>query len=103
MPIAWRALPPWGLADRIGVIAAFGMAGAWDVLAIGLFADGAFGKGWNGAALASGVRGLLANDPGQFSAQAAALFALALFASIVSAVTLFPLSLITKARGRPAD
>ena len=48
-----------------------GTNGAWGVLAVGLFADGTYGIGWNGVGATSthGVRGLFYGDVGQLGAQ----------------------------------
>ena len=53
--------------DPVGAIAVHGVCGLWGALALGLFADGSYGDGWNG--VAGPVRGLLYGDPGQFVAQ----------------------------------
>jgi ammonium transporter, Amt family len=53
--------------DPVGAISVHGVNGAWGVLALGLFADGTYGDGWNG--VAGGVRGLFYGDAGQFGAQ----------------------------------
>ncbi|MGH7815238.1 MAG: ammonium transporter [Candidatus Binataceae bacterium] len=53
--------------DPVGAIAVHGGCGIWGALALGLFADGSYGNGWNG--VAGPVRGLLFGDPGQFCAQ----------------------------------
>jgi Amt family ammonium transporter len=53
--------------DPVGAISVHGVCGAWGVLALGLFADGSSGLGWNG--VAGPVRGLLFGDPGQLAAQ----------------------------------
>ena len=53
--------------DPVGAIAAHGACGIWGALALGIFADGSYGTGWNG--VAGTVRGLIFGDPGQFVAQ----------------------------------
>jgi ammonium transporter, Amt family len=53
--------------DPVGAVAVHGVNGLWGVLSLGLFADGAYGDGWNG--VSGTVRGLFYGDPGQFVAQ----------------------------------
>jgi Amt family ammonium transporter len=57
--------------DPCGAISVHGMCGAWGLLAVGLFADGTYGIGWNGvsATATHGVQGILYGDPGQLGAQ----------------------------------
>jgi ammonium transporter, Amt family len=54
--------------DPVGAVAVHGVNGAWGILALGLFADGSYGDGWNG--VPGTVRGLFYGDPGQFVASA---------------------------------
>ena len=53
--------------DPVGAISVHGVNGAWGVLSLGLFADGAYGDGWNG--VSGTVKGLLYGDASQFAAQ----------------------------------
>jgi ammonium transporter, Amt family len=57
--------------DPCGAISVHGMCGAWGLLAVGLFADGTYGIGWNGVSpnALHGVQGLFYGDPGQLGAQ----------------------------------
>jgi Amt family ammonium transporter len=63
--------------DPVGAIAVHGACGAWGALALGLFADGTYGFGWNG--VAGPVRGLVFGDAGQLGAQVIGVVANALF------------------------
>ena len=53
--------------DPVGVISVHGINGIWGVLAIGIFANGKYGAGWNG--VKGNVTGLLKGDSSQFLAQ----------------------------------
>jgi Amt family ammonium transporter len=53
--------------DPCGAISVHGICGIWGVLALGIFADGTYGAGWNG--VEGGVRGLLYGGGTQFLAQ----------------------------------
>jgi Amt family ammonium transporter len=55
--------------DPCGAISVHALNGAWGVLAVGIFADGTYGSGWNG--VRGNVKGLLYGDGGQFLAQVA--------------------------------
>jgi Amt family ammonium transporter len=51
----------------VGATAVHGAGGAWGGLSLGLFADGAYGEGWNG--VKGGVRGLFYGDASQMVVQ----------------------------------
>lgn len=53
--------------DPVGAISVHGVNGLWGMLALGLFADGTYGAGWNG--VDGGVAGLFYGDGGQLLAQ----------------------------------
>jgi ammonium transporter, Amt family len=53
--------------DPVGAIAVHGVNGLWGILALGLFADGKYGDGWNG--VAGPVKGLFYGDSSQFFAE----------------------------------
>ncbi len=53
--------------DPVGAFAVHGANGAWGCLALGLFADGSYGDGWNG--VKGTVRGLFYGDGSQFIAE----------------------------------
>ncbi len=63
--------------DPVGAIAVHGVNGLWGVVAVGLFADGTYGDGWNG--VSGGVRGLLYGDGGQLIAQLVSVATIAVF------------------------
>jgi len=54
--------------DPVGAFSVHGVNGLWGVLAVGLFADGTYGAGWNG--IPGTVTGLFYGDAGQLGAQA---------------------------------
>jgi Amt family ammonium transporter len=79
-------LVPWAVSglerhfrvdDPVGAIAIHGGCGIWGTIAVGLFADGSFGEGWNG--VSGPVRGLMFGDAGQLAAQAIGVATNALF------------------------
>jgi Amt family ammonium transporter len=53
--------------DPVGAFSVHGVNGAWGVIALGIFADGTYGDGWNG--VSGTVKGLLYGDASQFAAQ----------------------------------
>jgi ammonium transporter, Amt family len=66
-----------GIDDPVGAISVHGTNGVWGVLSVGIFANGAYGAGWNGVVReemvklygSDGVRGLLYGDFSQFIMQ----------------------------------
>jgi ammonium transporter, Amt family len=70
--------------DPVGAIAVHGICGAWGTLAVGIFADGTYGDGWNG--VAGPVRGVLFGDVGQLGAQAVGVVTNLVFVYAVSYV-----------------
>lgn len=55
--------------DPVGAIAVHGVCGVFGVLAVGIFANGSYGAGWNGSG-STGVSGIIKGDWGQLGAQA---------------------------------
>jgi Amt family ammonium transporter len=53
--------------DPVGAISVHGINGLWGLIALGLFADGTYGAGWNG--VDGSVTGLFYGDGGQLIAQ----------------------------------
>ncbi len=70
--------------DPVGAVAVHGVNGAWGVLALGLFADGTYGDGWNG--VAGTVKGLFYGDPSQFTAEVVGVLANIVYVGLISYV-----------------
>ncbi len=70
--------------DPVGAISVHGVNGFWGIIALGLFADGKYGDGFNG--VAGGVRGLFYGDPTQLYAQLISLAVLVVWGFGVSYV-----------------
>ena len=52
MLVVWSVLflERYGVDDPVGAISVHGVGGLWGMIAVGLFADGTFGDGYNGVA-----------------------------------------------------
>jgi Amt family ammonium transporter len=80
--------------DPVGAISIHGLSGLWGLLALGLFANGRHGAGWNGVVRSAlverygsdGVRGLFFGDPSQLMAQLTAAAVLVVFATAIAYV-----------------
>jgi len=70
------------LDDPVGAISVHGVNGAFGCLALGLFADGSYGDGWNG--VAGTVKGLFYGDVSQFFAQCIGVFSNIIYVGIIS-------------------
>ena len=58
-----------GIDDPVGAVAVHGFCGTFGVLAVGIFANGRYGGGWNGST-STGVKGIIEGEWGQLGAQA---------------------------------
>jgi Amt family ammonium transporter len=82
--------------DPVGAISVHGANGLWGILAVGIFADGSYGQGWNDVGVSEylhtkggdlkGVTGILFGDAGQLGAQAVGAAACLTYVSIISIV-----------------
>ncbi|TBR16253.1 ammonium transporter [bacterium] len=70
------------LDDPVGAISVHGVNGAFGCLALGLFADGTYGDGWNG--VAGTVKGLFYGDSSQFLAQCIGITANLIYVGLIS-------------------
>lgn len=99
--------------DPTAALSVHGLAGALGLLAVGLFADGRSGQGWNGVGadgylgvIRQGVTGLLAaapfkpDWPGQMQAQAVGAAALALFGFFAAWLMVTPLAVVSRLIGQ---
>jgi Amt family ammonium transporter len=55
--------------DPVGAVAVHGVCGTFGVLAVGIFANGSYGAGWNGSSV-EGIEGVVSGEWGQLGAQA---------------------------------
>ncbi len=70
------------LDDPVGAISVHGVNGAWGCIALGLFADGSYGDGWNG--VPGTVKGLLYGDSSQLIAQSIGVISNLIYVGLIS-------------------
>lgn len=95
-----------GVDDPVGAISVHGTNGLWGVLSVGIFANGAYGAGWNGVVRdevvklygSDGVRGLLYGDFSQFGMQVIDCVVVAVFGFVMAYVWFKVSDLITPLR-----
>jgi Amt family ammonium transporter len=95
--------------DPCGAISVHGFAGWFGAVAVGIFADGTYGAGWNGVGAASyldvagqGVTGLLHGDTQQFLLQLGGATLCAVYAFGVTFVVFTVVNKIKSIRVSPA-
>jgi Amt family ammonium transporter len=91
--------------DPVGAVSVHGVNGLWGLLALGLFADGSYGIGWNGvgATASKGVTGLFFGDPGQLVAQLISMAVAAIWAFGASYIFFKILNKFMKLRVTPEE
>lgn len=87
--------------DPVGASAVHGVSGTWGVLALGLFANGTYGKGLNG--VAGGVTGLFYGDGGQLIASAVGIGANVAYVAGATTLAFFIVGKIVGNRVAPED
>lgn len=100
-----------GIDDPCGAVSVHGTNGLWGVLAVGIFANGDYGAGWNGVVRESmvatygsdGVRGLLYGDPSQLVMQVISCLVLVGFAVPMAYMWFRISNVMTPMRSAPED
>jgi len=85
--------------DPVGAISVHGVNGLWGCLALGLFADGTYGDGWNG--VAGTVKGLFYGAPSQFVAQCIGVTANFIYVGLISFVVFKLIAILVGHRPSP--
>jgi Amt family ammonium transporter len=73
--------------DPVGAIAVHGVNGAWGIVALGLFANGLYGDGWNG--VEGKVAGLFYGNGGQLWAELIGIVANVVYVGVVASIAFF--------------
>lgn len=87
--------------DPVGAVAVHGVNGAWGCIALGLFADGTYGDGWNG--VPGTVAGLFYGNPGQFVAELIGVATNIVYVGIIGFVVFKLIDLTIGNRVKPED
>ncbi|NTW53210.1 MAG: ammonium transporter [Chlorobaculum sp.] len=87
--------------DPVGAVAVHGVNGAWGCIALGLFADGTYGDGWNG--VAGPVTGLFYGNAGQFYAEVIGVLANIIYVGIIGFVVFKLIDVTIGNRVNPDD
>jgi len=85
--------------DPVGAISVHGVNGAWGCLALGLFADGTYGDGWNG--VAGTVKGLFYGGGSQFIAQCIGIISNFIYVGLISIIVFKLIDLMVGNRVEP--
>ncbi|GAB2986986.1 ammonium transporter [Mucilaginibacter puniceus] len=87
--------------DPVGAFAVHGVNGAWGVIALGLFADGSYGDGWNG--VTGTVKGAFYGDASQLGAQCIGVLTCFVFVFVVMYIFFKVSNKITPIRVKTED
>ncbi|MFA4843073.1 MAG: ammonium transporter [Candidatus Omnitrophota bacterium] len=87
--------------DPVGAISVHGVNGAWGCLALGLFADGTYGDGFNG--VAGAVKGLFYGDASQFIAQCIGIISNIIYVGLISLLVFKLIDLVVGNRVEPEE
>ena len=85
--------------DPVGASSVHGVNGAWGIIAVGLFADGRYGDGWNG--VPGTVRGLFYGDGSQLVASIVGVLACVFWVGAVTFIAFRVIDVVSKHRVPP--
>lgn len=88
------------LDDPVGALSVHLVNGAWGCLALGLFADGTYGEGWNG--VPGTVTGLFYGNAGQFVAEVIGVITNIVVVGLLALAVFKMIGLVTKMRVDPS-